>query len=572
MRLRSLTPALARLSAIVFLAGLLTPQVPSARADTDPDRIVRLHVLFTSDTHGYIGDFPATWMNPDFPPPIGGGASAATYVREVRERVAQDPRGALLLVDGGDCWQGAPVGTLTKGDVMVDFYNTLDYDLVAVGNHEFDAGWENARRLSLGLHRKMVSCNIVDAETGELVDWVEPYRIFERGGLRIGIIGASTPGTASMAFAENIEGLRFAPIAPQVDHYKEILKQEKGCDLVLLVVHEGLPHSSQLEREWTRLLAREAAGEDLYQHAQGGLELAHVIEGIPAMFGGHTHQGYQEPWVDPFTHTIFFEPFARGTAVGHVVLEIDRPTGMVVGYEQARRDGTLVSLFEDQYWPDPEMQEVLDPYIRAVEEQMAEVVGETEVPLVRAGKSNNPMGNFVTEAMRSIFDADFSFTNTGGLRTDIRRGPITLGDVQELLPFGNTLVVAEMDGRMIRRVLDRKASRRSGGIYFSGAQVVVDPDAPAGQRILACRIGGEPLQPNRTYRVVTTDYLMDGNSGFDFLTTIPESAVQYTQVLTRDAVVRYLRQNSPIHPRADDRYREEPGGEIEPYLRDWPLP
>lgn len=544
----------------------------AAGAGIDEKGTVRLHVLFTSDIHGYVGNFDATWMNPDFPPPIGGGASGATYIKKVREAIAKDPRAEMLLVDTGDCWQGSPVGTLTEGTVMVDYYRTLDYDMVGVGNHEFDAGWQNAKRLSEALPHKMVSCNIRDAATGELVDWVEPYRVFERGGLRIGVIGAITTGVTSMAFDENIEGLRFDPIAPSVAHYRDVLKQKEKVDLVLLVVHDGLPHVSQLENEWKLVQDRIAAGEDLGQTARGALELAHAIEGVPAMFGGDTHQGYQRPWIDPYTHTLFFEPFARGTAVGHAILLVDRASGEVVGWEMPNRDGTLVSLFEDQYWPDPEMGEALEPWITEVEKGLSEVVGRTETPLIRAGKSNNSMGNFVSEAMRATFDADLAWTNAGGLRTDLGRGPLSLRDIHELLPFGNTLVIAHMDGRMIRQAFDRKGGGRSSGMYFAGAEVVVDPDAPSGERVLSLRIGGVPVEPDRIYRVVTTDYLMDGNSGFDFLTTLPESAVERTQIVMRDAVVRYLRQNSPISPRTDGRYREQRRGAVEPYLKGWDAP
>jgi 2',3'-cyclic-nucleotide 2'-phosphodiesterase (5'-nucleotidase family) len=543
--------------------------IPTSSQGIDESEILYLHVLFTSDIHGYVAPFDATWMNPDFPPPMGGGASAATYVKKVRERIQADPNAAMLLIDAGDCWQGSPVGTLTEGKVMVDFYNALDYDFIAVGNHEFDAGWERVRAMSGELAQPMVSCNILNAETGELVDWVVPYRVFERHGLRIGLIGAITPGTEQMAFKDNIAGLEFAPLAPTVEHYREILRTQEEVDLVMLVVHDGLPHPSQLDSEWERVLDREREGEDLYRTADGALELAHVIRGVPVMFGGDTHQGYQEPWIDPYSHVMFFEPYAKGTAVGHAILKIHRETGEVLGHEPIRRDGALITTFEDQYWPDPEMQEVLRPWIEEVEVGLKEVVGRSEVELIRAGRSNSVMGNFVTECMRAAFDADLAFSNVGGLRTDLGRGPITMGEIQELLPFGNSLAVVEMDGRMVRRIFERKAGSRSSGIYFSGATIAVDPSAPEGERLLECDIAGGPLRPDQIYRVVTSDYLLDGNSGFDFLTGLPAERVTYTQFLTRDAVIQYLQQNSPVSPRVDGRFREERGGEMASHLRDW---
>ncbi len=552
---------------ILLLAILIQGGSFSGVRAAEDDSVVRLHILFTADIHGYVGKFPATWMNPNFPPPIGGAASAATYIKKVTARLEAEEGVAPLLLDAGDCWQGSPVGTLTEGKVVTEYYNALHFDFVAMGNHEFDKGWQTARDFSRSLDQLMVSCNTMKKGTGELVDWVEPYRIFERQGLRIGVIGAITTGTAHMAFEENIRGIEFVPIAPQARKYARILKEEKNCDVVFLVVHEGLPHRSNFDEEWEEVQEEARTDPDFFEHAASGLELAHALPEIPVMFGGHTHQGYNEPWVDPYTHVTFFEPYARGTAVGNVTLEIDRATGTVVGYEMPERDRTLISLFEDQYWPDPEMDAILDPYVQHVEAQLSEVVGRTLTNLNRQGRSNNPMGNFVTECMRAAFDADLAFTNTGGLRTDISAGDIRLRDLQELLPFGNTLVVLRVRGSMLRDIFELKASSRSGGLYQSGARIVADPKAERGSRILQCEIGGQPLDPNRIYRVVTTDYLLEGNSGYNLLTTLDEDDIEFTEVVTRDAVARYLRQNSPVRFVADDRYREEEGGEQADYLR-----
>lgn len=556
-----------RQATLLGLAGLLLLAAATAPAAAqEDDSVVRLHVLFTADIHGYVDDFPAVWMNPNFPPPIGGGASAATYIKAVEARVKEQGEDVLLL-DAGDCWQGSPVGTLTDGKVVTEYYNHLDYDLIAMGNHEFDKGWKHARGFSHSLDHKLVSCNTLDAETGELVDWVEPYRVFERSGLRIGVIGAITTGTANMAFEENIEGIEFAPIAPQARKYRRILEDEEDCDLVILVVHEGLPHESRFDEEWEEVQKEAEENEFFFEDAASGLELAHALPDIPVMIGGHTHQGYEEPWVDPYTHVIFFEPYARGTAVGHFVLSVDRDTGTVLDYETPERDSTLISLFEDQYWPDPEMKSLLEPYVESVEGQLKEVVGRTRNDLNRQGRSNNPMGNFVADGMRWRFDADLSFTNTGGLRTDLAAGDITLGDLQELMPFENALVVLDMPGSMIEEIFDMKSSFRSGGLYFSGARVVSDPRAEEGERVLSLEIGGEPIDLDATYRVVTTDYLLEGNSGYNLLTKLDADQIQWTEIMMRDAIAEYVRQNSPVSPRADDRYREEIGGPREDYLR-----
>jgi len=568
MRFGSRRTALA-LSATLMAAALACGLLAApARAG---GHVLRIHLVWTNDVHGHVASEGATFISPNFPPPLGGGASAAAYVEKLRGEVAGKPDEAVVLVDAGDTWQGAPVGTLSAGLVMEEYFNALDYDVVIPGNHEFDKGKEVPIRMAANMKRKFVCANIFKAETyrdgtGELVDWVEPYRIVERAGLRIGIIGATTPGTRQMAFAEHIQGLEFGPILPAVEKYRDILNQE-GVDVVFLVVHEGLPFDSR--EAWKDIVAREARGENIRAHLRGAIDLAHVLEGVPVIVGGHTHRGYRDPWIDPVTQTMVLETFGNGSSLGHVVLKFDAATKMLVGWESPRRDGVLVTLFEDEWWPEPEMREKLRPFIEESQKGLDVKVGSTRVELSRRGGNNSIMGNFVTEAMRSVFDADLAFTNTGGLRADLPEGDITAEGVFRVLPFDNTVVIVRLDGRTLRRLFDRRSRRGSSGVAQSGAQLVVDPDAPEGGRILEFTIGGRPVHPDSVYRAVTTDYLMEGNSGFDLLAQIPQDQVEYTQMLWRDVVTRYLEKNSPVRPRRDDRWVEKPGAEMAPYLRGW---
>jgi len=417
------------------------------------------------------------------------------------------------------------------------------------------------------MFQKFVCANIHDSDTGELVPWIEPYRVVEKGGVRIGIIGAATPSTVEMAFSDAIEGLEFRDILPAVERTRDHLYEVEKVDTILLVVHEGLPYDA--EEAWAELEARIEAGEEIRDDVRGAMDLAHVLEGVPVVVAGHTHRGYDEPWIDPYTHTMVFETYGNGSSVGHVILKIDQKTGTVLGYETPRREGVLVTLWEDEWWPDAGMAGALDTYLSEAEEGLSVVVGKSRTELTRRGKSNSPMGNLVTDAMREAFVADLAFSNTGGLRTDLPTGDVSLSDLMRLLPFGNALVVVELYGRQIREIFDWKAAKSSSGIFFSGPELVVDPTAPEGERVLAIQIAGAPIEPERLYRCVTSDYLMEGNSGYDVLTQIPEDRVQYTGILTRDAVQRYLQEHSPIAPRVDERFREDRDGQMASYLQTW---
>ncbi len=545
----------------------------SAVADTEPRR---LHLIWTNDIHGHIAPEPARFMNPEFPPPLGGAPSAAAYIKRVREEAAAAGED-VLLVDVGDIFQGTPIGSKTEGRAVIEYFNAIGYDFLVPGNHDFDLGRDVAEDLARRSDFPWVAANLIEEADGEVVDWCVPTLMLERAGVTIGVVGIITPGTAQMSFPENIEGLEFRAMAPTIAKYRDQLR-EQGADIIFLAIHEGLPYDP--EQGWERIAGSGVTATEVEQGEQGYhaanysgagipnlMELVNMVPGIDIAVGGHTHRGYQEPWIDPVNHTMCFETFGNGSSIGHAVLLVDAELGEVVGWERSHDRGTIITLFEDQLWPDAEIAEVIRPHQEAAEREMARVVGETAVPLTRGSAGANLVGNLVTDAMRERFDADFAFQNLGGLRADLPAGPITAGDVFSVLPFGNELVLVEMKGDMIRRVIERKLRGDSGGIVISGAEVTYDRTRPDYDRVVELTVAGEPWDPDRTYTAVFTNFLLEGNSGLDFLTTIPPDAVMPTQVRTAEALEWYLEQNSPVRPRIDDRWVENVGQPQAPYLQ-----
>jgi len=555
---------------LVLMAVVWSAQ--AGDADTD-DGILRLHLLWTNDMHGHIAPEPAKFMNPDFPPPLGGGASAATYIKEVREKAAAAGE-EVLLVDVGDTFQGTPIGNKTKGEAVIRYYNAIGYEFVIPGNHDFDMGRENTERLARMSDFPWIAANLIEKETGKTVDWVQPTLMLEFQGIKIGVVGIITPGTASMSFPQNIEGLEFLDMPPVVAKYRDKLKKE-GADLIFLAIHEGLPFDPK--EGWKEIAGGSETETDLEQqgtygsnHSYGGMnlmELVHVVPGIDFAVGGHTHRGYYEPWIDPVNHTMCFETFGNGSSIGHAVLLIDRNTRELIGFENADDRGTLITLFEDEIWPDPVIAEVIEPYHEQAEAEMRKVIGSSAIALGRGGPGSNLVGVLVTDAMIEFFDADFSFQNLGGLRADLPAGDLTTRDIFSVLPFGNELVEVRMDGRMVRRIIERKLAGRSGGIMLGGVKMEFDPNRPDYDRVVTLEIGGEPWDPDRNYKTIVTSFLMEGNSGLQFLTSIPPGDITPTQITTAEAVEHYISLHSPIRPRIDDRWVEKPGQPQADYLK-----
>lgn len=558
-----------RLSRLLVAAACLMA-VATGYAAKDDD-LLRVHLLWTNDVHGHIAPEAAKFMNPDFPPPLGGGASAARYIGEVTAKAKADGD-EVLLMDVGDMFQGTPIGNKTKGSAVIEYFNAVGYAFSVPGNHDFDMGRENCERLARMSKFPWLCANLVEASTGKLVDWVQPTLMLEMGGIRIGVIGIITPGTKHMSFPKNIEGLEFLEMAPTVERYRDQLKAQ-GADLILLAIHEGLPFDPVAG--WNNLVAdqenadREQQGSFGSNYSRGAMnlmELVNTVSGVDIAVGGHTHRGYRAPWVDPQNHTMCFESFGNGSSLGHAVLLVDRATRSLVGYEKADSQGTLITLFEDEIWPDPETTAVIRPYHEQAEAEMGKVIGSSTAPLGRGGPGASPVANLVTDAMREQFSADLAVQNTGGLRADLPGGDLTTREVFSILPFGNELDVVTMDGRMVRRLIESRVEGRSGGILLSGARVVIDPTRPDKDRVVELEIGGKPWDPDAEYDVVITDFLMAGNSGLGFLTSIPASKITPTGVTQLEAVEQYIGRHSPLKVRLDDRWVEKPGAPQAPYL------
>jgi len=518
--------------AIALAAGL-------ARGDARADSTVRVDVLFTSDLHGGIGRSSATFLNPEFPPPLGGGASAAAYVARVRASAKADGR-RVLLFDSGDFFQGTPVGTHTRGSEMVAWMNRMGYDAMTFGNHDFDLGRDNAARLAGLAEFPVLIANLYDRETGARVAWARDHVMLEADGIRIGVLGYITESTIYMAFERNIAGLEFRPVYAQLeDDVRRV--RAAGADLVFVLLHQGLPYRLDVETAYRDMRAREA---------EGGLERP----GMDAIFAGHTHQGYDHPWEDPRTHTLVFEPFGNGSSLGHVTFDVDRATRTLIGYETHFDRGALLTLLADDVWPDTSEVRLIGGAVAEAEKDLDVEVGRALVRLARGAADDALMGFVVADAMRAVTGADFALQNTGGVRADLEAGPITARDILAVSPFGNQMVIARLRGDLLRDLLEAKVAGRGGGMFISGGRVRYDLDRPDGDRIVEFTIGGAAVDSARIYSVALTDYLAEGNSGLGRLRDLPPETFLPAGMTDREALTRYIREQHDLKATNDGRW------------------
>jgi 2',3'-cyclic-nucleotide 2'-phosphodiesterase (5'-nucleotidase family) len=516
---------------------------------------LRLDIMFSNDVHGGIDRAQATFMNPEFPPQLGGGGSAATLIKYVRS-LSGKKRESLLL-DVGDFFQGRPVGTVTQGRAVIEFMNAIGYDAMTLGNHEFDIMNDELIETLREADFPIISCNIVDTRTGTFPWYVTPYRVFTRLGVRIGIVGFTTTDTEKMSFPENIKNLDFLSEKEAVAKYVDIVRNEEKADVVIVLGHAGLPY----EVEETYLSRYDAKGTPLQseRYAVWGYdaqEIAREVPGIDIFIGGHMHRGIPQPWIDPYTHTMVIQGYAYGSNLGWITLTIDPETKTVSGYESpAIREGSMITLFEDQFIPDPEISEKIAEQVAIAEKGMDEIVGTAGVYLSRTNvDAQSLMGNTIVDAMRNEVKADFAFLNLGGVRADIKSGPVTYRNVFDVMPFDNMVVSFKCSGEFLRRIIETRVEGGRHGLVVSGVKVIYSKKRPNFDRVTTLYIGEEPWDPKKIYTCVTTDFLMQGNAGLSLLIQVPEEDIILHQINLRDAIVNYFKQHSPVKTKIDDRW------------------
>ncbi len=531
----------------LLLAGILFCTIAKAED-------LRIDLIFSNDVHGGIDRSEATFINPDFPPLLGGGGSAATLIKHIRS-LANERRDNLLL-DAGDIFQGRPVGTITNGKAVVEFMNAIGYDAMTIGNHEYDIEEEKLIETLQLAQFPVLSCNIIDKRTGEIPGYAQPYIIVERLGIKIGILGFTTTDTEKMSFPENIKNIKFLSEKETIDKYVKILRNQEKVDIVIVLGHAGLPYDIIP----TYLTRYNAQGNPLYseRYAVWGYdaqEIAREVEGIDIFIGGHMHKGIPTPWIDPYTHTMVIQGYAYGSNLGWITLKIDSENKTVSGYEvPAIREGSMVTLFEDEFIPDEEIGEMIAEQVAIAEEGMDEVVGYAGVYLSRTNvDAQSLIGNTIVDAMRTEVGADFAFLNLGGVRADIKAGPVTYRDIFQVMPFDNMIVSFRCNGEFLRRIIETRVEGSRHGLIISGGKVVYSKKRENFDRVTHFEIRRRTLG-HQIYTVATTDFIMQGNAGLTMLIQVPKEDIIYHQINLRDAIVHYFQNNSPIMTKIDDRW------------------
>ena len=336
---------------VALMLVLVQPDIVDAQTSTfnkkfDSPEYLKIHLLFTNDLHGGIAPSKAWFMNPEFPPDLGGGASMFTYVKEIREQAATEGSEVLLL-DGGNIFQGTPLGMADSGRAMIDWMNEMAYDASVVGLQEFMFGIDNIAALDKQAQFPFLGANLSSAHYSPQAHLIKSFQ-----GVKLGIFGLSTSNTPRKLLPEQTKGVEFSREIPSAKAQVKALK-DQGANCIIGLSHLGVPY--QREDEFAEFVDTYEDESDFSDRVITNLELGHVVKGIDLIVSGGTNAGYNTPWEDPQTHTIIVQGYGGASNIGHIVLYVHRKTGTLAGYKNPFSRGVLFTLSTDDIRPDQTM-------------------------------------------------------------------------------------------------------------------------------------------------------------------------------------------------------------------------
>lgn len=450
--------------------------------------IKEVTLLHTNDIESVYEPVDAFW-NEDITR-IGGIPYLATLIKQV-----QAEEGTSFLLDAGDIYTGS-LSKKTLGKLSFDLYSAMGYDVITLGNHEFEYGWELLRDTMPRARFPVLNANIV-YENGD-VQFAQPYTILERDGVRIGVVGVmGIDAFYNTMWKGNRKGLTIKDPIETAQYWVDEIRDE--VDMVVVLTHQNKTAPMQTDKE---------ADPEVQRGFEEDYEMAGKLKGVDVIFGGHSDHGLWEPVVHPETGTVIGLTFGQGKYLGYTKFEIDTDKNSV-----KLLDGKLIPVESDKLARDPKTSQLIED-ARQQYPQLAEELATIDATAFRRYYRESNIGNLVADMMKEAGNADIAMISSGSIRVDLNQGPITMENVMNVFPFTDTLSVVSLTGAQVKELLEYSYTLPYGLAQFAGIEATYDSTKPENQRLLSLDINGEAVDPAKSYRVATYSYAASGGDGY----------------------------------------------------------
>ena len=477
---------------VVYPFGV-DPVVKNTQGDEEFD----LFIAHTNDVHGRIVEGEDGSM---------GYSKLSTLLKMARSITDN-----VLLLDAGDVLHGTNLANIFEGQTVAELLDMLGYDAVAPGNHDFNYGAERleeiARWAEDNASYRVISANITD-EDGYLI--FQPYQIYDFNGFKVCVIGLTTPDTKTKSHPKNTEGLDFLNDVVIDNAQYAIDLAHELADFVVVLGHLGV-----------------------VPDGESGITSEYVCENLDGI----------DLFIDGHSHTVM----DGGEVVNGTVITSTGNYLQNLGVVQIHVDGNDAEISDVFLIPaedviDPSSSELFaslgitsipsDPDVEAyiaekqaeLDERFGAVIADLPMDLdgeranVRTRKTN--LSKLICQAMTAESGADFTIVNGGGIRASLSAGPVTIGNVNDVLPFTNIITVCSITPAGVYEALEHGYSllpEQNGAFSQTDLSVVYSASAPAGERIKKVILNGTVLDRNDTvteYKVATNDFMAAGGDGY----------------------------------------------------------
>jgi 2',3'-cyclic-nucleotide 2'-phosphodiesterase/3'-nucleotidase len=522
----------------------------SGSSAASPAAAARAHItiMATTDLHGNILPLDYYTNKPD----NRGLALAATIIKQARK---ENPN--LLLVDSGDTIQGTPLvyyhnkKNNAPPDPMMLAMSALKYDAMAVGNHEYNFGLQVLGKARSEAKFPWLSANTYKKGTDETA--YDPFIVREVNGVKVGILGLTTPGVPVWENVQNYAGLEFREPVSEAKKWVTVLREKERVDLLVVAMHMGLEEDLRTGDRNPGQVPNENAA----------ISIARQVPGIDIILMGHTHREIPAVFINGVL-LAQANHWGRHVARADVYLEKNEGGGWHVAAKAAR----TIPL-DDRVVADAEVAKLVEPYDRETQAWLGRAIGESaaELSAEDARFRDTAILDLIQRVQLEAGRADVSMAASFNPEARIAKGAVTVRDIAGLYIYENTLVTLEVTGQQLKDALEHSAKyfrayvpgkmasdlidEKIPGYNFDIAEGVtydLDITKPLGQRILNLRFKGQPLNPAQKLRLVTNNYRVNGGGGYSMYKGAP--VVYRSSEEIRELIIDWVERHKqiPVEP------------------------
>lgn len=452
---------------------------------------------------------------------VGGSASMLGYLNKYRDDHS-------LVLNAGDDYQGTPISSLTKGFSQIKLLNSFKLDAFTIGNHDFDYGeytLDSALRLA---NFDYLAGNLY--LTTENKTFGKPYVVKEINGIKIGILGESPKDLKTLTLPKNVTDIVVLNTDSVINVSVGELKKE-GCNLIVMLSHNGYDEDSVFAT----------------RHPD-----------LNIIIGGHSHTPIFKP--REVNGVLICQAGSYGRYLGKLDIKFDISDNKITYHY-----GKLIETVFDSTIYDKSQQQLVENMEQEIKPLLDEVIGTLQTDWKAHGKFGSNLAQWQADIFRQKVNADIGCINTGGVRRDLLKGNITVGDIWEINPFGNTINIIRVNGKMLREMLTNHLvnaySRQEGKsgtpdlLVFSGLKITVNSSLPVNASsgfIQSLEVNGKPIDDNKEYTLSTNNYVAAQIEKFFGKLSAPYTAEE-TNIIDRDAFIEAVKAQKNINSVQEER-------------------